>query len=91
MYDNVVHDNFSQNLKDQLDKVQNEAAGIVTGCTKVVEISDLYKEEETGAICYIFSFFVNKKCQYLYIQTILILKQTISIEAKYDQSYANKS
>ena len=53
MYDNVVHDNFSQNLKDQLDKAQNEAARIVTGCNKVVVISDLYKEK-TGAICYIF-------------------------------------
>ena len=40
----VVWDNFSQGLKDQLDKVQNEAARIVTGCTKLVAIRDLYQE-----------------------------------------------
>ena len=37
-------DNFSQGLKDQLDKVQNEAARIVIGCTKLVAIRDLYQE-----------------------------------------------
>ena len=43
-YGDVVLDNFSQGLKDQLDKVQNEAACIVTGCTKLVAIRDLYQE-----------------------------------------------
>ena len=43
-YGDVVWDNFSQGLKDQLDKVQNEAARIVTGCTKLVAIRDLYQE-----------------------------------------------
>ena len=43
-YGDVVWDNFSQGLKDQLDKFQNEAARIVTGCTKLVAIRDLYQE-----------------------------------------------
>ena len=45
-YGDVVWDNFSQGLKDQLDKVQNEAARIVSGCTKLVDIRDLYQESE---------------------------------------------
>ena len=36
--------NLSNGLKDQLDKVQNEAAGKVTGCTKLVAIADLIQE-----------------------------------------------
>ena len=43
-YGDVVWVNFSQGLKDQLDKVQNEAARKVTGCTKLVAIRDLYQE-----------------------------------------------
>ena len=43
-YGDVVWVNFSRGLKDQLDKVQNEAARIVTGCTKLVAIRDLYQE-----------------------------------------------
>ena len=42
---------------------------------------------ETGAICYTFSFFLDKKFKYLYIQTIFILEQTLSTEAKYKHSY----
>ena len=45
-YGDVIWDNLSQGLKDELDKLQNEAARIVTGCTKLVAIADLY--EETG-------------------------------------------
>ena len=33
-----------QNQKDELDKIQNEAARIVTGCTKLVSMVDLNKE-----------------------------------------------
>ena len=43
-YDDVIWDNLSQGLKDQLYKVQNEAARIVTGCTKLVAIADLIQE-----------------------------------------------
>ena len=43
-YGDVIWDNFPQGLKDQLDKAQNEAARIVTGCTKLVAIADLYQE-----------------------------------------------
>ena len=43
-YGDVIWDNLSQEMKDQLDKVQNEAARIVTGCTKLVSIVDLYHE-----------------------------------------------
>ena len=43
-YGDVIWDNLSQELKSQLDKVQNEAARIVTGCTKLVSIVDLYHE-----------------------------------------------
>ena len=43
-YGDVIWNNLSQELKSQLDKVQNEAARIVTGCTKLVSIVDLYHE-----------------------------------------------
>ena len=43
-YGDVIWDNLSQGLKDQLDKVQNEAARIVTGCAKLVAIADLIQE-----------------------------------------------
>ena len=33
-----------QYLKDDLDKIQNEAARIVTGCSKLISLSDLRKE-----------------------------------------------
>ena len=41
-YGDVICDNLSQGLKDQLDKAQNEAARIVTDYTKLVSIIDLY-------------------------------------------------
>ena len=43
-YGDLIWDNLSQELKSQLDKVQNEAARIVTGCTKLVSVVDLYHE-----------------------------------------------
>ena len=43
-YGDVIWDNLSQGLKDQLDKIQNKAARITTGCTKLVAIADLYRE-----------------------------------------------
>ena len=43
-YGDVIWGNLSQGLKDQLDKVQNEAARIVAGCTKLVSIADLIQE-----------------------------------------------
>ena len=35
-YGDVVCDNIPQYLKNDLDKIQNEAARIVTGCSKLV-------------------------------------------------------
>ena len=43
-YGDVVWDNLYQYQKDELDKIQNEAARIVTGCTKLVSIVDINKE-----------------------------------------------
>ena len=51
-YGDVIWDNVSQGLKDQLDKVQNEAARIVTGCTKLVSIIDLYQESGWETLCH---------------------------------------
>ena len=36
--------NLSQHQKDQVEKVQNEAARIVTGCSKLVSLADLNRE-----------------------------------------------
>ena len=36
--------NFSQGLKNQLNKVQNEAVRNVTGCTKLAAITNLCQE-----------------------------------------------
>ena len=43
-YGDVIWDNCTQYEKDELDKIQNEAARIVTGTTKLVSIISLYNE-----------------------------------------------
>ena len=43
-YGDVIWDNLSQALKNHLDKVQNKAERMVTGCTKLVAIADLIQE-----------------------------------------------
>jgi len=43
-YADVLYDNCCQYEKDELDKIQNEAARIVFGCTKLVSLADLYRE-----------------------------------------------
>ena len=43
-YADVVWDNCPRLLKDQLDKMQMEAARIVTGCSKFVSLLDLTRE-----------------------------------------------
>ena len=43
-YSDVVFDNCCQYEKDDLEKIQIEAARIVSGCTKLVSITELYKE-----------------------------------------------
>ena len=43
-YGNNIWDNCTQSEKDELEKIQNEAARIATGATKLVSINILYKE-----------------------------------------------
>ena len=43
-YGNTVWDNCTQNEKNELEKIQNEAARIVTGTTKLVSIRALNQE-----------------------------------------------
>ena len=43
-YADVIWDNCSQNDKNDLEKIQYEAARIVTGCTKLVSINSLLTE-----------------------------------------------
>ena len=43
-YCNEIWDNCTQYEKDYLEKIQIEAARIVTGTTKVVSIENLYSE-----------------------------------------------
>ena len=43
-YGDILFGNCTQYEKDELDKVQSEAARIVTGGTKLVSINNLYKE-----------------------------------------------
>ena len=43
-YRDVVWNNVPQYLKDDLDKIQNKAARIVSGCSKLVSLSDLREE-----------------------------------------------
>ena len=43
-YADVIWINLSQHLKDQIEKVQNEAARIVTGYRKLVSLTDLNRE-----------------------------------------------
>ena len=43
-YGDVIWNNIPQYLKDDLDKIQNEAVRIVTGCSKLVSLSNLRQE-----------------------------------------------
>ena len=43
-YSDVVWDNCTNYEKDDIEKIQNEAARIVSGCTKLVSISELFLE-----------------------------------------------
>jgi hypothetical protein len=43
-YPDVVWNNCSNYEKEELEKIQHEAARIVSGCTKLVSISELYQE-----------------------------------------------
>ena len=43
-YGDVIWNNCTLNDKQELDKIQNEAARIVSGATQLVSISDLYHE-----------------------------------------------
>lgn len=43
-YSDVVWDNCSNYEKEELEKIQHDAARIVSGCTKLVSISELYHE-----------------------------------------------
>ena len=43
-YSDAVFDNCTQYEKDELDKIQNEAARIASGCTRLVSLQDLYNE-----------------------------------------------
>ena len=43
-YGDVVWDNIPQYLKNDLDKIQNESARIVTGCNKLVSLDKLKNE-----------------------------------------------
>ena len=43
-YADVIWDNCTKDEKEELDKIQHEAARIVTGATKLVSIENLYKE-----------------------------------------------
>ena len=45
-YANVVWDNCTQYEKLELDKIQNEAARIVTGTTKLISLQALYDDTE---------------------------------------------
>ena len=45
-YADVVWDNCPRFLKDQPDKIQMEAARIVTGCSKLVSLLDLTREAD---------------------------------------------
>ena len=43
-YADVIWDNCSQYEKDDLEKIQIEAARIATGATKLISLNNLYKE-----------------------------------------------
>ena len=43
-YGDIIWDNCTQQENTELDKIQNEAARIATGATKLVSVDALYKE-----------------------------------------------
>ena len=43
-YGDIIWDNCTQREKIELDKIQNEAARIATGATKLVSVDAQYKE-----------------------------------------------
>ena len=51
-YADVVWDNCTQNEVNELEKIQHEAARIVTGCTKLVSIHSLLQETGWETLAY---------------------------------------
>ena len=51
-YADVIWDNILLEQKQQLDKIQNEAAQIVTRCSKLVSLEDLQKESGWETLAY---------------------------------------
>ena len=51
-YADVIWDNIPLEQKQQLDKIQNEAAQIVTRCSKLVSLDDLQKESGWETLTY---------------------------------------
>ena len=49
-YGDVIWDNCTQYEKNELDKIQNEAARIATGATKLVSLGALYKETQWDSL-----------------------------------------
>ena len=47
-YGDVIFDNCTHRLKDELESIQLEAARIVTGATKLVSHDKLYQEIDTS-------------------------------------------
>ena len=45
-YGDTIWDNMHEYHKEELDKIQNEAARIVTGCIKLVSLSGLFRESD---------------------------------------------
>ena len=43
-YADVIWDNCTQYEENELEKIQNEAARVITGATKLVSINSLYLE-----------------------------------------------
>jgi len=43
-YSDAVFDNCTQYEKDELEKIQIEAARITSGCTRLVSLEELYNE-----------------------------------------------
>ena len=76
-YGDVVWENIPQYLKNDLDKIQNEAARIVTGCSKLASLDEL-KKNVVGSHLAIAGVNTNLYCSLkllnaLYLPVLVIL------------------
>ena len=93
-YGDVIWDNCTQYEKLELDKIQNEAARIVTGATKLVSINALYNEIQWDTLekrrrDHKLTLFYKMQCNITPIYLSSLVPRPVSIISRYNLRNSN--